>query len=82
MEKKGSELAAVVAKMIACTPANQREMAAAAKAWPELHALVKDLQANGLFPGLRAMRIKLTCSEEFVAQGLGAVAQINAAKPV
>lgn len=71
-----------VTKVFTCTPANQREMAAAVKAWPQLHALVKDLQAADLFPGLRAMRIRLTGNESFVAQGLGAIAAINATKPV
>lgn len=70
----------MVSKLITCVPSNQREMAAAVKAWPELHALVKDLQAQDLFPGLRSLRITLTGSEDFVAQGLGAVAAINASK--
>jgi len=55
-------------------------MAAAVKAWPALHALVQHLQAQDLFPGLRAMRITLTGSEAFVSQGLGAIAAINATK--
>lgn len=80
MEVKGSESKAVVSRLITCTPANQREMAAAVKAWPELHALVQSLQSQGMFPGLRALRITVTGSEAIVAQGLGAIAAINASK--
>lgn len=69
-----------VSRVITCKPENQRDMAAAVKAWPELHSLVKGLQAQGTFPGLRGLRIKLTGSKEFVAQGLGAIGQINASK--
>lgn len=67
-------------RVFPCTPENQRDMAAAVKAWPQLHALVKDLQAQNLFPGLRAMRIRITGSPELVAQGLGAIATLNATK--
>ena len=69
-----------VSRVITCKPENQRDMAAAVKAWPELHSLVKGLQAQGVFPGLRGMRIRLAGSKEFVAQGLGAIQQINASK--
>ena len=77
---KASEPVAVTSRLITCSPANQREMAASVKAWPDLHALVKNLQDQHMFPGLRAMRITLTGSESFVAQGLGAIAVINASK--
>lgn len=77
-KEQGSPVVPMASRVITCTPANQRDMAAAVKVWPQLHALVKDLQAQDLFPGLRAMRIKLTGSAEFVAQGLGAIAAINA----
>lgn len=42
---------------IACTQDNVQEFREVVKAWPEVHDLVKSLQAQGLFPGLRAMRI-------------------------
>lgn len=67
-------------RLITCTRDNQKAMAAAVKAWPELHAWVQSLQAQDLFPGLRALRITLTGSEAFVARGLGAIAAINAPK--
>jgi hypothetical protein len=67
-------------RLITCTRDNQKDMAAAVKAWPELLALVQSLQAQDLFPGLRALRITLTGSESFVAQGLGAITAINAPK--
>ena len=69
-------------KVIRCTPDNAREMAAAVKAWPELHDLVKVLQAQDLFPGLRSLRITITGDEQLLAQGLGAVKTINASKAV
>ena len=69
-------------RLITCTKENHREMAAAVKAWPELHELVQRLQAQDLFPGLRALRITLTGSEAFTTQGLGAIAAINATKTV
>lgn len=67
-------------KVITCSRENQKDMAAAVKAWPELHAWVQHLQSQDLFPGLRAMRITLTGSDQFVAQGLGAIAAIHATK--
>lgn len=67
-------------RLITCTEENQKEMAAAIKAWPALHALVQSLRSQGVFPGMRALRITLTGSEAFVAQGLGAITAMNAAK--
>lgn len=69
-------------KVIRCTPENAAAMQQAVKAWPELHALVQDLQAQNLFPGLRALQITLTGNEQFVAKGLAAVAEINATRAV
>lgn len=56
-------------------------MAATVKAWPQLHDLVKSLQAQDLFPGLRALQITLTGDQTFINGGLAAVRQINAPKP-
>lgn len=69
-------------KVIRCTPENARAMQQAVKAWPELHALVQDLQAQDLFPGLRALSITVTGSEALVDKGLDAVAEINATRAV
>ena len=69
-------------KVIRCTPENAKAMAVVVKNWPELHALVQTLQAQDLFPGLRAMQITITGSAEAVAKGLDAVNEINAAKAV
>ena len=80
MEDKRSESKPVVSRLITCVPSNQRDMAAAVKAWPALHETIKHLQAQDLFPGLRALRITVTGSEELVAQGLGAITTINAPK--
>lgn len=57
-------------------------MQQAVKSWPELHALVQDLQAQNLFPGLRALQITLTGSAALLAKGLAAVADINATRAV
>ena len=69
-------------KTIRCTPDNAVEMQRMVKQWPELHALVQDLQAQGLFPGLRGLSVTLTGSAAFVAGGVDAVNQINATKAV
>jgi len=65
-------------RTIACTPENAAQMQQVVKAWPELHALVQSLQAQDLFPGLRAMQIKLTGTPEHLAKGLGALLPENA----
>jgi hypothetical protein len=69
-------------KTIRCTPDNAVEMQRMVKQWPELHALVQDLQAQGLFPGLRGLSVTLTGSAAFVAGGIDAVNQINAPQAV
>ncbi len=73
---------AQTSRTIRCTPENARAMQQAVKAWPELHALVQDLQAQDLFPGLRALSITVTGSEALVDKGLDAVAEINATRAV
>lgn len=69
-------------KIIHCTPDNARDMQQAVKDWPELHSLVKGLQSQDLFPGLRGLRITITGDEQLLAQGLGAIKTINASKAV
>ena len=73
---------ALAKKVIRCTPDNAAAMQQAVKAWPELHALVQDLQAQDLFPGLRGLQITVTGSAALVGKGLAAVAEINAARAV
>ena len=60
-------------RVIACTPENAGQMKRVVQGWPQLHGLVKQLQAADLFPGMRAMQITLTGSAEFVGQGLDAL---------
>jgi len=61
-------------RTIACTPENAPEFRAAIQNWPELGQLIKSLQAQDLFPGLRALKITVTGTPEQVAQGLGSIA--------
>lgn len=60
-------------RVIACTPENAGQMKRVVQGWPQLHGLVKQLQAADLFPGMRAMQITLIGSAEFVGQGLDAL---------
>lgn len=60
-------------RVIACTPENAGQMKRVVQGWPQLHGLVKQLQAENLFPGLRALQITLTGSAEFVGKGLDAL---------
>lgn len=46
---------------------------AAIARWPELAGLIRQTQAQGLFPGLRALRITLTGAPQWVAKGLDAI---------
>lgn len=59
-------------------------MRAAIRRWPQLEAAIRQLQAQNLFPGLRALQITLQGSETWCAKGLGAIDFKNApagAKP-
>ena len=67
-----------VTRHIAATPANAAAMRDFVRAWPELHALVQQLQADNLFPGLRSLQISLTGAPQWVAKGLGAALLENA----
>ena len=80
MEETPKAGAPVATRTIRCTPDNAREMQQMVKQWPELHALVKDLQAHNLFPGLRGLSVTLTGPQSFLAKGIGAVNEINAPK--
>ena len=64
--------------VIRCTPENAAEVRDLVKRRPELDSLVRGLQQQGLFPGLRALQITLTGSEEQVAKGLAGVMAENA----
>lgn len=65
-------------RVIRCTEENVKEFRQVVKAWPELYDLVKGLQEQNLFPGLRAMQITLTGSAEHVGKGLAALLPENA----
>lgn len=64
-------------RRIRCTPENAAHMQKVVKNWPELHSLVQSLQTQNLFPGLRALEITLTGSENSCAKGLGAITPQN-----
>ena len=65
-------------RTIRCTEDNLSDFKKMVREWPELHSLVKGLQAQGYFPGLRAMQITLTGSAEYLAKGIDAIHQENA----
>jgi hypothetical protein len=65
-------------RTIRCTPENAAQMQQVVKNWPELHNLVKSLQEQNLFPGLRNLQITITGSETTCAKGLGALLPENA----
>lgn len=67
-----------VRRVIRATPDNAAALRAFVRAWPELHALVQQLQADGLFPGLRGLQITLTGAPQWAAQGLAAPLPENA----
>lgn len=64
---------AVASRTIVAAPDNAAAMQAAIRGWPELHALVQRLQADGLFPGLRGMQFTLTGAPDWVAGGLASL---------
>lgn len=75
---KGNEMLEEEKRVIRCSPNNTAQMQRVVRNWPQLHSLVKGLQAQGLFPGLRSLQITLTGSPEFVGKGLGAIDSENA----
>ena len=64
--------------LIRCTPENAKKFQEVVKSWPELHDLVKSLQEQDLFPGLRAMQITLTGDEKELSKGLDALIEKSA----
>lgn len=66
-------------RTIRCNAQNAPEFQQLIKNDPQLLALVQNLQAQNLFPGLRAMQITLTGSAEHCANGLAAWPPENAA---
>lgn len=65
--------AQITTKTIRATPDNATEMRDLVKRWPQLNGLVRHLQEQNLFPGLRGLQITLTGEPQWVAKGLGAV---------
>lgn len=80
MEEAPKARAPAATRTIRCTPDNARDMQQMVKQWPELHALVQDLQAQGVFPGLRGLSVTLTGPELFLSKGVAAVNDLNAPK--
>ena len=80
MEEAPKARAPAATRTIRCTPDNARDMQQMVKQWPELHALVQDLQAQGVFPGLRGLSVTLTGPELFLSKGVAAVTELNAPK--
>jgi hypothetical protein len=80
MEETPKACAPAATRTIRCTPDNARDMQQMVKQWPELHALVQDLQAQGVFPGLRGLSVTLTGPELFLSKGVAAVNDLNAPK--
>lgn len=66
-----------VKRVIACTEENAAQMREVVRQWPQLQTLVTGLQAQGLFPGLRAMQITLTGDAGVVGKGLDALTGEN-----
>lgn len=72
--------AKTMSRTIRCTEANQDEFRVLVKECDQLHSLVKGLQAQGVFPGLRGMSITVTGDEQELAKGLGAWVPFKAEK--
>lgn len=67
-------------RTIRCTEENAKAFQDLVKADAELLNLVQQLQAQGMFPGLRAMSITITGDEQTLAKGLDAWPVKNAAE--
>ena len=67
--------AQLASRTIRTTESNAKQVQQLVKADPQLHALVQSLQAQGLFPGLRAVTFHLTGTPEHCAHGLAAWGQ-------
>lgn len=70
----------VLSRTIRCTPENAKEVQQLVKSDAELHGLVQELQAQGMFPGLRGLEFTFTGDENTLAKGLGAWPVKNAAE--
>lgn len=68
----GTAAPSMTTRTITTTPDNAKQVQQLVKADPQLHALVQSLQAQGLFPGLRAVTFHLAGTPEHCAQGLDA----------
>lgn len=66
-----------VKKVVLCTEENAAQVRQVVKQWPALHGLVAGLQAQGVFPGLRALQITLSGNEKVVGKGLDALTGEN-----
>jgi len=66
-------------RVIKCGEHNAKEFQHIVKTTPALLSLVQSLQAQGVFPGLRAMTVTLTGAPETVAKGLAAWPELTAA---
>ncbi len=55
---------------VRCTADNVADFRALVAAWPELKTQVFDLQQQNLFPGLRAMQVRLSGEPEQLRAGL------------
>ena len=64
-------------KTFRCFPEDAALFRQVIKAWPELDATVRGLQAQGMFPGLRAVQITLQGDEKTLAKGLAALLPEN-----
>ena len=77
-ERLKMEKSQITTRRISVTQDNAADARAMVRRWPALDSLVQSLQAQGMFPGLRAMQITLTGHDEWVGKGLGAVMSQNA----
>lgn len=69
-------------KVIRCTPENAKEIQDLVKTTPALLNLVQSLQAQNLFPGLRALQITLTGPQSTLDGGIASAKAIYASKAV
>lgn len=54
---------------VRCTPDNAAQFRELVNSWPELHTLVRELQGQDLFPGLRALQATVCSSDNADLQG-------------
>ena len=78
LETAAPDNATLGQRTIRCTADNAAQFQQLVKNWPELLGLVQSLQAQALFPGLRALSVTLSGPPDVLAQGLGAILPQNA----